>query len=162
NVANVAKSFCLGGFLGPPSGGATVPLDSVTTHVTAKELYDGTQDGPLFLTVHTRMDFRSDRPPSLWGACQAATDVVFVIERPLNPGNHLWSDGLAFQARSSDSATVRRRNSVESFRVDPFRQRIEHDSWEYTGYEASLEPSDGLAACNGPGACSPTFWSEAV
>jgi hypothetical protein len=157
-----ARRNCLGGLLGNPPSGSMIPQDAVTVSFTASQLYEGTRNGPLFLTVPTQMNYTSSDPPWGFNACQAATNVIFVVDRPRNPVTNTWSDGLAFQPRSPDSAVVRRRNAVESFRVDPVRQRIEHDSWRYTPFETTVFPSDGLAVCNGPQSCSPHGWADAV
>jgi len=148
--------------LGNPPNGSMIPQDGVGTKVTGKQLYEGTQNGRLFLTIPTLMDFVPSDPPWAFDRCQAATNVTFIIDRPRDPGTNAWNDGLAFQPRSPDSAVVRRRNAGESFRVDPVRQRIEHDSWRYAPYEDTWDPSDGLAVCNGPQSCSPSAWAEPV
>jgi hypothetical protein len=158
----MARQDCLAGLLGNPANGSMHPQDTVGTMVTGKQLYRGTQTGSLFVSIPARMDFVPKDPPWGFGACQAATDVTFEFDRPINPGTNSWSDGLAFQPRSPDSAIVRRRNAVESFRADPARHRIEHVSWRYAPFEDRLDTTDGLAACNGPQSCSSRAWVEPV
>jgi hypothetical protein len=162
DITVLAPETCLGGLLGNPPNGSKIPQDAVRTSMTAKQLYEGTQFGPMLIVIPTSMNYRPNDPPWAFEACQAMTNVIFVIDRPRNPGTQAWSDGLAFQPRSADNAVVRRRNAVESFRVDAVRRRIEHHSWRYAAYEDSFDPSDGLATCNGPQSCSPRAWAEPV
>jgi hypothetical protein len=167
NQANsvTAQQNCLGGLLGNPPQGSKNPLDAIMTQTTATQLYEGTQTSPLYLTVATLMNYPPANPPWAFGACQAATNIVFIIDRPRNPSTFAWTNGLAFQPRAADSAVVRRRNAVESFRVDPVHRRIEHDSWRYSPFQDSLDssnPSVGLALCNRPQSCSPHAWAEPV
>ncbi|MBV8458022.1 MAG: hypothetical protein JO122_15560 [Acetobacteraceae bacterium] len=157
-----AQWRCLGDFLGNPPSGSMIPQDAAGTTISAKQLYEGTRNGPLYLTNSTTMDYAPPIPPQGFQSCRAATSITFVIDRPKDPGTNAWTNGLAFQPRSPDSAVVRRPNAIESFQVDPVTHRLRHDSWRYTPYEATLDPTDGLALCNGPQSCSPSHWSEPV
>jgi hypothetical protein len=162
DMTTIAAQTCLGGLLGNPPQGSMTPQDAIRTTLTAKQLYEGTQFGPMMVVVPTAMNYQPKSKPFAFEACQASTNVIFIVDRPRNPGTQAWSDGLAFEPRSSDNAVVRRRNAVESFRVDRINRRIVHDSWRYAAFEDSFDPSDGLAVCNGPQSCAPKVWSEPV
>jgi hypothetical protein len=152
-AASAAQTNCLGGILGNPPPGSSTPPDTFTQALTGEQLYDGTRNGSLTLGLHARMNYQPALGhPSNSPWCTAATEIKLVIDRA---GADRWTDGLAFQPRNADNAVVRRANAVESFRVDPTYNRLEHDSWRYAGSEASYHPTDGLPKCNAVTPCSP-------
>jgi hypothetical protein len=103
------------------------------------------------------MDWSPNSGPVWFGACRADTNLTFVVDRVTNPTTNSWSDGLAFQPRSPDSAVIRTPNEVESFQASPRDNEVQHNSWAYS---KQVVPPPGQVSCNGPSPCSPSFPQE--